>query len=172
MYSRWCWAVSSAIPVVSSSSPPDSHGVGSASSEMCTHRTGTSRLASPASRSTSTSARTSRTVSIRSSGVQRAARRLLEQRPQDGLDLLELLRPGDERRRELDHRIAAVVGPADQAAAEQLLGEVSADEALALLAAELLLRVDVLDELEGLEVAGPSHVPDDLDVAQRLEHGA
>ena len=37
-----------AIPVVSSSSPPDSHGVGSGSSEMCTQRTGASSCASPA----------------------------------------------------------------------------------------------------------------------------
>ena len=41
-------ACSRPMPVVSSSSPPDSHGVGSASSEMCTQRTGTSRFASPA----------------------------------------------------------------------------------------------------------------------------
>ncbi len=47
MNSRWRLGVSSAIPVVSSSSPPDSQGVGSASSEMCTQRTGVSRFVSP-----------------------------------------------------------------------------------------------------------------------------
>ena len=46
-------AVLSSIPVVSSSSPPDSHGVGSCSSEMCTQRTGRSTAASPVSRRTS-----------------------------------------------------------------------------------------------------------------------
>ena len=42
-------------PVVSSSSPPDSQGVGSASSEMCTQRTARSSPASPATTSSSSS---------------------------------------------------------------------------------------------------------------------
>ena len=55
---RWCPAssrtnsrcrssVSSWMPVVSRSSPPDSHGVGSGSSEMCTQRTGASAPSAP-----------------------------------------------------------------------------------------------------------------------------
>src|SRR3954466_8949628 len=173
MNSRWHFGVSSASPVVSSSSPPDSHGVGSRSSEMWTQRTGTSRFASPASTATSRSPSTSRTVSMAGPlRVQDPARGLLEDRPQDGLHLLEVLRPGDERRRELDHRVAAVVRAADQAEAEQLGGQVAAQERLGLLVAERLLRVAVLDELERVEVAGAAHVADDLDVAQRLEHRA
>ena len=45
--------------------------------------------------------------------------RLGQHRAQDGLDLLELLGVGDQRRRELDHRVAAVVGAADQARARR-----------------------------------------------------
>ena len=52
--------VSSCMPVVSSTSPPDSHGVGSSSSEMWTQRTGRSRPRSPASRRTSRSRSRSR----------------------------------------------------------------------------------------------------------------
>jgi hypothetical protein len=37
-----------------------------------------------------------------------------------GLDLFELLRPGDQRRRELDHRVATVVSATDEAAAVEL----------------------------------------------------
>src|SRR5689334_5510128 len=107
---------------------------------MCTQRTGMSTLASPASRPTSTSARTSRMVSM-ASCVQHPARCLLEDRPQHALDLLELLGTGDERRRELDHGIAAVVGAADQPAAVHLGRQVAADQRLALLAREVVLGV-------------------------------
>src|SRR5829696_7637819 len=96
--------------------------------------------------------------------------RLLEHRPQDALHLLELLGPGDQRGRELDHRVAAVVGPADQPAAIQLRREEAAQQPLRLLAAERLLRVAVPDQLDAGEVAGPAHVADDRDVAQRLQH--
>src|SRR5919201_3015686 len=172
MYSRWRFGLLRARPVVSSSSPPDSHGVGSISSEMCTQRTGMSRWPSPARRGMSTSARTSRTVSIGSRRVQHAPRGFLEDRPYHSLDLLELLGPGDQRRRELDHRVAAVVGAADEPAAEQLARHVPAQQLLALLVAEVLLRIAVLDQLDGVEVAGSADVADDLDVAQRLEHVA
>src|SRR3954451_20692542 len=173
MKSRWRLAVSSARPVVSSSSPPDSHGVGSSSSEMCTQRTGTSRFASPASTSTSRSPSTSRTVSTPApSAVQHPARRLLEDGPQDRFHLLELVGPGDQRRRELEDGVAAVVGAADQAALEELARQLAPQERLGLLVGEGLLRLAVLDELERPEVAGPAHVADDLDVAQRLEHVA
>jgi hypothetical protein len=58
--------------------------------------------------------------------------RLGEHRTQHSLDLLELLGAGDQRRRELDHRVATVVGAADQAAPEQLAGEEAAQQRLGL----------------------------------------
>src|SRR4051794_19521684 len=173
MNSRCALALSRSRPVVSSSSPPDSHGVGSRSSEMWTQRTGTSRFCSPARTATSRSPRTSRTVSTACaspSAVEHPAGGLLEDRPQDGLHLLELLGAGDERRRELDHRVAAVVGAADEAAAEELAGQEAAQQRLGLLVAEGLPRLAVLDELDRVEVTGAADVAHDLDVAQRLEH--
>src|SRR3954447_26065176 len=162
------------MPVVSSSSPPDRNGVGSASSEMWTQRTGTSRCASPASARTSAPSRSSRTVSIPAATSARAdaARRLLEDRAQDRLDLLELLGPGDQRGRQLDHRVAAIVGAANQPAAEELGRQEAAQEVLGLLVVEGRLGLAVLDELDRVEVAHPADVPDDRDVAQRLEHVA
>src|SRR5205807_627309 len=91
---------------------------------------------------------------------------------QDGVDLLELLGVRDERGRELDHGVAAVVGAADQATAVELAGEEAAQERLRLLRVERLLRVAVLDELDRLEVASPAHVADDGELAQPLEHRA
>src|SRR3954451_3500390 len=175
MNSRCAFALSRSRPVVSSSSPPDSHGVGSRSSEMWTQRTGTSRFCSPARTATSRSPSTSRTVSTACaslSAVEHPAGGLLEDRPQDGLHLLELLGAGDERRRELDDRVAAVVGAADEAPAEELAGEEAAQHRLGLLGAEGLPRLAVLDELDRVEVAGAADVADDRDVAQRLEHRA
>src|SRR3954454_20949674 len=140
------------MPVVSSSSPPDSHGVGSDSSEMCTQRTGASAVSSPASNSSSRSRASSRTLSIGSPSGLHLLPGLLEHRPQHGLDLGEVLGPGDQRRAELDDRVAAVVGAADQATAEQLAGEEPAQQPLGLLVAEALLGLAVLDELDRLEV--------------------
>src|SRR4051812_17759048 len=162
------------MPVVSSSSPPESHAVGSASSEMCTHRTGASAASSPATSSSPRSRASSRTVSIRprSSSALHLLPGLLERRAQDRLDLGEVLGAGDERRAERDDGVAAVVGAADQAAAEQLARQEAAQKPLGLLVGERRLRVAVLDELDGLEVAGAAHVADDGDVAQRLEHRA
>ena len=48
-----------------------------------------------------------------------------------GHDLVELVGPGDQRRRQLDHGVAAVVGPADQAELEQPGREHPAQQALA-----------------------------------------
>src|SRR4051794_33391999 len=148
---RCCSAVLSPIPVVSRSSPPERNGVGSSSSEMCTHRTGTSRCASPASARTSAPSRSSRTVSMAPSTSARAdaARRLLEDGPQRRLDLRELLRAGDERRRELDDGVAAVVRAADEAAAEELGRQEAAQQLLGLAVVERRLRLAVLDELQG-----------------------
>src|SRR4051812_9273180 len=118
------------MPVVSSSSPPDSHGVGSASSEMCTQRSGASAASSPAGSSRSRSRARSRTVSKAASSAPLAhlPRGVLEDRAQDALDLLEVLGLGDERRGQLDDRVAAVVGAADQPAAEQLAGQETAQQ--------------------------------------------
>src|SRR5262249_54464904 len=143
-------------------------------SEMCTQRTGTSRFASPARTSTSRSPRTSRTVSMALRAARLAlehpARGLLEDRAQDGLHLRELLRAGDQRRRELDDRVAAVVRAADEAAAEELARQVPAQERLRLRRAERRLGLAVLDELDRVEVARAANVADDRDVAQRVEH--
>ncbi len=49
------------------------------------------------------------------------------------VDLVELLLRRDQRRRDLDHRVAAVVGPADEAALEERGREEAAQERLALL---------------------------------------
>ena len=51
-------------------------------------------------------------------------------------DLVELLLSGDERRRDLDDRVAAVVGTADQPALEELRREEAAQQRLALLVVE------------------------------------
>ena len=59
-------------------------------------------------------------------------------------------------------RVAAVVRAADQPAGEERLREESAQQHVALLGAERLARLLVLDELERLEVAGAAHVADDL----------
>src|SRR4051812_46609083 len=147
------------MPVVSSSSPPDSHGVGSTSSEMCTQRTGFSAPAAPATRRRSSSETRSPRVSM-ALGEPQLARRALERGAQDRLHLRELLRTGDERRRELHDGVAAVVGAADQPAAEELAREVVVEQVVALLLAELLLGRLVLDELDRVEVAHSAHVTD------------
>src|SRR5215212_74900 len=159
---------SSAMPVVSSSSPPDSHGVGSSSSEMWTHRTAFSSPASPATRRTSRSRiRSPRgSMAVGSAAEVQPLAGLLEHRPQDGVHLLELLGPGDQRRGELDHRVAAVVGAADQPALEHLGGEEAAQQPLLLVAGDGLLGGLVAHQLNRAEVAGAADVADDRDVAQ------
>src|SRR4051794_23949923 len=148
------------MPVVSSSSPPDSHGVGSSSSEMWTHRTAFSSPLSPATTRTSRSRIRSPSASMPAGSAAQVetVARLLEHGPQHGVDLLELLRAGDERRRELDDRVAAVVGAADESATEHLRGEEAAQQPLLLVARERLLRLLVADELDRAEVARATHV--------------
>src|SRR3954447_23076355 len=107
------------MPVVSSSSPPDSHGVGSGSSEMWTQRTGASAPSSPVASSSPISDASPRTVSI-GSVTHDPVPRLRQHLAQDAIDDRELLAVRDERRRELDNGIAAVVGAADQAVFEEL----------------------------------------------------
>src|SRR5947209_3520709 len=93
-----------------------------------------------------------------------------QHRAEDLLDLLELLGPRDQWRRELDHRVPAVVSAADQAAPIELPGQEPAQERLGLLVVERLLGVLVLDQLDRLEVARTAHIADDREVTQRIEH--
>ena len=72
-------------------------------------------------------------------------RRLGENVAEDADHLVELLLARDERRRDLDHRVAAVVGAADETALEQRSREKAAQEPLALVLGERLARLFVLD---------------------------
>src|SRR3954470_12426955 len=148
MNSRWRAALSSWKPVVSRSSPPDSHGVGSRSSVMCTHRTGTSAPSSPAVRLRPMSWMSDRTVSKSASFLvpDDPVPGLAQHGPEDRVDLLELLRVGHERGRQLDHWVATVVGAADESLAEELTGEEAAQELLRLVVVEALLGLLVLHE--------------------------
>src|SRR6476469_454826 len=94
---------------------------------------------------------------------------VLEDRPQPALDVVELRLPDDERRRELDDRVATVVGAAVDAGVEQGLGQVAAQQPLGLLVVERLARVLVLDELDAVEVPGTADVADDRQVEQLLQ---
>src|SRR5438874_10731953 len=91
---------------------------------------------------------------------------------QDLLYLVEMLLAADERRSQLDDRVAAVVGAADKPGVEQRLGQEAAQQALGLLVAECLARGLVLDHLDAVEVAGAADVADDRQVVQLLQGGA
>ena len=67
---------------------------------------------------------------------------------EDVVDLFELLGVGDQRRRQLHDGVAAIVGPADQAALEELAGEEAAQQLLGLLVVEAFLRLLVFDQLD------------------------
>src|SRR5215204_6818579 len=88
---------------------------------------------------------------------------------EDADDLVELGLPGDERRRDLDHRVAAVVGAADEPALEEGGREEAAQQRLAFVVVEALPRLLVLDELDCVEEAGPADVAHDRQLEQRLE---
>src|SRR5204862_6060166 len=105
--------------------------------------------------------------------------RLLDLRPglfehvgEDPHQLVELGLTRDERRRDLDDRIAAVVGAADQAALEQLRREEAAQQPLRLLVREGLARLLVLHELEGVEAARAAEVARDRKLEELLQGGA
>src|SRR4051794_6352039 len=66
---------------------------------------------------------------------------------EDVVDLFELLGVGDQRRRQLHHRVAAIVGAADQTALVELAGEEAAQQPLGLLVVEALFRFLVFDQL-------------------------
>ena len=98
--------------------------------------------------------------------------RLREDLAEDAGDLVELRLLGDERRRDLDDRVAAVVGTADEARLEEARREEVAEQGLALLLGERLARLLVLDELERVEEACPAQVTDDRELEQLRERRA
>src|SRR5438445_9539007 len=97
--------------------------------------------------------------------------RLDEHGAKNGFDLVELVRPGDQWRRELNHGVSPVISAADQPPPVQGAGQKAPEQSLGLLVGEGLLARLVLDELDRVEVASAADVADDWDVAQRLEHG-
>src|SRR5690242_9032950 len=96
---------------------------------------------------------------------------VLEDRAEPALDVVELRLADDQRRRELDDGVAAVVGAAVDAGVEERLGEVAAQEPLGLLVVERLAGLLVLDQLDPVEVPGPADVADDGQVEQLLQGG-
>ena len=96
---------------------------------------------------------------------------LVQHHPQDLLHLVEVLLLARERRRELDDRVAAVVGPAVDALVVQRLGQEAAQQLLGLGVVEGLLGVLVLDQLDAVEVPVAADVADDRQVVQPLERG-
>src|SRR4051794_32490716 len=167
---RCASGVSSCMPVVRISSPPESHGVGSGSSDAWTQRIGAPAPSRPATRSSPISSIRPWTVSI-VLVVNDFVPRLRQDGAQDAVDLLELRGVSDQRGRELDDGVAAVVGAADQPVLVQRAGQEAAQQHLRLLVAEALLGLPVLDELDRLEVARAAHVADDRQVAvEPLEH--
>src|SRR3954453_13979699 len=121
-------------PVVRISSPPDSHGVGSSSSVGCTQRIGASAASPPTSSSSCMSSTRPWTVSM--SVLDDPVPRLGEDGAQDPVDLLERGGVRDQRRRQLDHRVAAVVCAADQAVLVEGARQEAAQQRLGLLVAE------------------------------------
>ena len=88
--------------------------------------------------------------------------------------LLELLARADQRRGEVQHGVAAVVGAGDQALLEQPAGDEAAQQLLALLGREARAG-RVAHQLQRPEEAGAAHVADDrharLDALEQLaEH--
>src|SRR6266545_2456497 len=102
----------------------------------------------------------------------RLAAAAAEHPAQDPFDLVEVLLAADQRGCELDHRVAAVVGAADQALLEQARREVAPQQPLALVVVEGLAGHLVLDQLDPVEVALAAHVADDRQVQQLLQGGA
>ena len=79
--------------------------------------------------------------------------------------------PADQRRRELDHRVAAVVGAAVEARLEQRLRQEAAQQPLRLVLVERLLGGLVLDQLDAEEVAVAADVADDRQVVEPFQVG-
>src|SRR3954449_3040785 len=95
--------------------------------------------------------------------------RLGEYLTEDSDDLTELLLAGDERRRDLDDRIAAVVGTADEPLLEEPRREEAAQERLRLVVVERLARFLVLHQLERPQVARAAQIAHDVELEQRRE---
>src|SRR3954451_17973988 len=95
--------------------------------------------------------------------------RLGEDVPEDPGHLVELCLSCNEGRRDLNHRIATIVRPADLPPLEQARRQEAPQEGLALLVGERLACLLVLDELECVEVTGPAQVADDRQVEQLAE---
>ena len=76
----------------------------------------------------------------------------------------------DERRRDVQHGVAAVVGPCDEARLQQAAGQEAAQHALALVGVQPRVVV-VLHQLERPEEAGAADVADDRQRAQLLQAG-
>src|SRR5262249_31437985 len=93
----------------------------------------------------------------------------LEHAAEDPHELVELRFAGHERRRDLDHRIAAVVGTTDQAAFEQLRRKKVTQQTLRLAFREPLPRLLVLDELERVEATGAAEVARDGQLQELFE---
>src|SRR5664280_3815826 len=94
-----------------------------------------------------------------------------QHRAQTRLDVVELGLADDQRRCKLDHRVAAVVGPAVQAGVEQRLGQEPAQQTLALIVVERLAGRLVLDQLDSVEVALAAHIADQWQVEQLVQGG-
>src|SRR5690348_14755762 len=88
---------------------------------------------------------------------------------EDLLDLGELLRAADQRRRQLDHRVTAVVSAADETGLIQSRRHEAAQQPLALLVCERLPGRLVAHELDAEEVAIAADLTDDRQLAQPLE---
>src|SRR5450759_4911925 len=87
------------------------------------------------------------------------------------LDVVELGLADDQRWRELDHRVATVVGSAVQTRIEQRLGQEPAQQSLALVIVERLAGRLVLDQLDPVEVALAADIADQWQVEQLVQGG-
>src|SRR5581483_3984521 len=97
---------------------------------------------------------------------------LREDVAEDADDHVELPLRGDERRRDLDDGILAIVRAADQAVLEERVRQVAAEQRLALLGGERPPRRLVFHELDRPEKACASHVADDVEVEERAQAAA
>src|SRR5215470_10585600 len=91
---------------------------------------------------------------------------------QDSLYLVEVFLGAGERGRELNHRVTAVVGAADQSGVEQRVRKEAAEQPLGLGVVEREAGGLIFDQLDPVEVAVAPHVADDRQVIQLLQGGA
>src|ERR1700761_1336943 len=97
---------------------------------------------------------------------------LCENRAEDLLHLVEVLLGADQRRGEVGHRVAAVVGAADESRVEQCVRQEPAQQPLGLVVVEGLLGGLVLDQFDAVEVAGAADVAHDRQVEELVERRA